>query len=300
MISKHTYSHSGERILVEFSFSPIITSGKRSGSVVTFKDIRKRKEFEEQLKNAKEEAERANNAKSEFLAVMTHEIRTPMNGILGFLEMLSMSNLSEKQNSFVRIAYDNAKHLLAIINDVLDFSRIEKGKLELESIPFCPETELKSVMSILSVKADEKKLNFTMAADNVGVIEGDPLKLKQILTNLLGNAIKFTPECGSVTLSIKTVESDESAVKLFFSVKDSGIGIPFHRQQAIFESFTQSDNSVSRKFGGSGLGFPISAALVKLMGGTITSESDENKGSTFSFSYFNFPAEQNPLAKIFL
>lgn len=274
-----------ELLPVEFFASPIKDKNITTGYVVTFNDITQRIQFEEDLKMAKNEAEQANAAKSNFLAQMSHEIRTPMNSIIGFLELLFFTDLTDQQKEYIQIVIESAKHLLQIINDILDFSKIEKGKLELENLPFSPETFFKNTHQLLSSRASEKNIKYSLKiSKNIPCTLGDPFRLKQILTNLAGNAIKFTPPNGEIETIINKISESEDSVELKFCIKDNGIGIPKEKQRIIFNSFTQTDNSVSREFGGTGLGLSISSTLVKLMGGLLELESTPKAGSSFFFT----------------
>ena len=234
----------------------------------------------EQLTLAKQEAEASNRAKSEFLANMSHEIRTPMNGIIGMTELVLDSSLSTAQREHLQVVRSSADALLRIINDVLDFSKIEAGKLTLESLAFSPQQLLNDTLAPLEVGARDKGLVLRreIAPDLPAWVLGDPDRLRQVLTNLLGNAIKFTA-AGEVTLGWRYLAGEALPHQLW--VRDTGIGIPADKQKAIFEAFTQADNSTTRHFGGSGLGLTICSTLVQLMGGQISLDSEPGKGSTF-------------------
>ena len=235
------------------------------------------------MKLAKIEAEKANQAKSDFLAQMSHEIRTPMNSILGFLEILTFTPLNSQQKDYINTVSESAKHLLNIINEILDFSKIEKGKLDLEYIPFNLVKFFDSTFKLFEAQANEKSITITREIDDTGVTIGDPFRIKQVLINLVGNAIKFTHENGTIKLTIKLCSEKNDKKKIYFEVSDNGIGIPKNRQEIIFQSFTQSHSSTSRMFGGTGLGLAICASLVKMMGSSIQLESSEGKGSRFYF-----------------
>ncbi|MEN8907990.1 MAG: PAS domain-containing protein [Clostridiales bacterium] len=249
-------------------------------------DITKRRHIEEELIKAKKLAETANRMKSRFLANMSHEIRTPMNGIIGFLDILNNTELSEIQKDYIKEVKSASETLLHLINDLLDFSKIEAGKMNFENIEFNLYDVLYDTVKLLMPKADEKKLDLNLFIDSdvPDRVFGDFSRLKQILNNLIGNAIKFTIN-GDVTIYVKAVNIDGLNYKIEFRISDTGIGIKQTDIAKLFKPFSQLDSSTTRKYGGTGLGLAISNQLVKRMGGdTIKVESQLNEGSDFYFS----------------
>lgn len=237
----------------------------------------------------------ANQAKDLFLANMSHEIRTPLNGIVGFTQLLKSTKTTEEQEEFISVIENSSDNLLAIVNDILDLSKIKADKVELENITFDPIDKFESSVESYAARASEKNVNFNIFVDPElpTTIIGDPTKISQVLVNLISNAVKFTSENGSVDVQIAKVAESEKYTSIKFSVSDSGIGISDEQQEKIFEAFSQADASTSRKFGGTGLGLAISAKLVTLMGGKLKIESEEGNGSTFFFTLSFLKFEDN-------
>jgi len=246
---------------------------------------RKAFEYRRLLESAKKMAEAANVAKSSFLANISHELRTPMNGIIGMTELALDTDLSSEQRDLLDTARNSALSLLQVVNDVLDFSKIEAHSVGLENFHFDPRKLVADAAKPFVSQAREKGLDLTyeVAQRVPGQMTGDPSRLRQILINLLGNAVKFT-EAGGVQLRVGVESIGEREVRLHFAVKDTGIGIPMEKQEVIFGAFSQADESMTRRYGGTGLGLTISARLVQLMQGNIWVESEPGKGSTFHFT----------------
>ncbi len=275
----------GTNFLAEYWSIPIFRKGQAVGAVVTFVDITERKGAEAILLRAKESAEQSNRAKSEFLANMSHEIRTPMNGILGMTELVLDTVLTVEQREHLGLVRLSAESLLSIINDVLDFSKIEAGKMELDLIPFDLRESLGETMMALGFRAHQKGLELIYEVDPEvpEALLGDPGRIRQILVNLVGNSIKYT-ETGEILVSVMQRLHDSGVTTLHFAVKDSGVGVHQEKQEKIFEAFSQADGSMTRKYGGTGLGLTICERLVEMMGGRIWLESEPGRGSTFHFT----------------
>lgn len=277
---------SGRVIDIDLSINVLKdANGKILGSVGIMQDITEQKQFQQMLLKAKLAAEEANNAKSLFLANMSHEVRTPMSTIMGMIDLTLDTQLGDEQKDNLKIAKDAADNLLSLLNDILDLSRVEAGKINLECIEFNLSNIVQSVCQGLSVLARNKdlELSWHIDADVPEFLEGDPVRVRQVLVNLINNAIKFTHQ-GKIETQVKIFYRSEQECQLLFSVADSGIGIPKDKQEMIFDVFTQADDSTTRRYGGTGLGLAISKRLVEMMGGRIWVESEASKGSTFFFT----------------
>ncbi len=240
----------------------------------------------DQTREDKLAAQDASEAKSMFLANMSHEIRTPLNGIVGFTELLKDTNLEDEQREFIDIIEKSSENLLEIINNILDLSKIESNKLEIEDIAFNPIDEFESAVEVYAVRASEKHIDLGCFIDPSleRPIKGDPTKIKEVVINLLSNAVKFTNSGGSINVDIRRVETDQpNTAKVRFQVQDSGIGVTSEQKDKIFEAFSQADTSITRKYGGTGLGLTISSRFVELMGGQLDLESESGEGTTFFF-----------------
>ena len=275
-----------KKVLLDYRINPILDhNGALTGMIGIARDTTERHNDKEALHKAKDDADTANMAKSMFLANMSHEIRTPMNGIIGMTDILMETDLSAEQVDFLQIIKLSGDNLLSIINDILDFSKVESGKISLERIDFNIEEKIDETIKLLGYQAQKKGLFLTckINPDVPTIVNGDPLRTKQILINLINNALKFTSE-GGVRCEVALSELTHSRVKVMIRVTDTGPGISEEGKTRLFQSFSQIDASVTRKFGGTGLGLTIAKRLVELMNGEIGVESEEGKGSTFWFT----------------
>jgi signal transduction histidine kinase len=309
---RHLYEHPSEtshdeialrdgRTMERLSAPVVLKTGEPRGRVWFFRDVTGQRQNRLALEAAKEAAEAASRAKSVFLANMSHEIRTPLHGVLGTLQLMETTNLSDEQRGLLTAAEQSATSLFQIIGDILDLSKVEAGRVELEHLPMALRELLSSVWSSLEAGAREKGLRLELRIDESvpAWVSGDAGRLRQVLTNLLGNAIKFTSE-GGVTLS--AAASDEPSavghVRIEFCIRDTGIGIPEQAMEKLFTPFSQADSSTTRRFGGTGLGLSIARSLVELMGGRLWVTSEDGRGSEFRFTAA-FPlvdAERRPSA----
>ena len=258
---------------------------RRTGRLIVLHETTDHKQFESELQRAKEEAETAVKTKSAFLANMSHEIRTPLNAVIGMAELLRNTPLNSEQNEIIETIYTSSDALLSIINNILDFSKIDAGKVDLEQVPFDLRDCLEASLNIIAprVNANAVKLAYYVDEQTPNAFAGDVVRLRQVLVNLLSNAAKFTEE-GKISVHVTSEQLDNGQFQLYFVVKDTGIGIPPDRIKTLFESFSQADVSTTRKYGGTGLGLAISQKLAQLMGGDIQVESEVGAGSTFLFT----------------
>ena len=291
----HLRRKGGERIWAETSARLIVQDGEVTGMLGVVRDISQRKRFEEELKCARDAAQAATHAKSVFLANMSHEVRTPMNGVIGMSHLLLDTPLRSDQREYAHTIRDSAESLLTVLNDILDFSKIEAGRLTLEAGDFELTEMVQAVTELMEVRARAKNLPVctTIAADAPRRLRGDSGRMRQVLLNLVGNAVKFT-EQGEVRVAVTCPSRTPEAVLLRFEVSDSGIGIPAEIRAKLFQPFEQADASTARRFGGTGLGLAISRQLVEMMGGEIGVDSEEGRGSTFWFTVRLTEAAQAP------
>jgi PAS domain S-box-containing protein len=269
------------------------TDGNVVGSIGILRDISKQKRVQEMLFQAKLSAEEANASKSIFLAKMSHELRTPMNAIIGMIDLTFDTKLDEEQVDNLKVAKDAAGNLLRLINDILDLSKAEAGKISIETIEISLAEIVKSVCRGMMVLAQNKNiyLNWHVDSEVPALLMGDPVRIRQIMINLINNSIKFT-HAGGVTVTVNVRSRTEKECELLFGIKDTGIGIPKDRQERIFEVFSQADEKTARRYGGTGLGLAISKKLSEMMGGRVWVESEEGKGSTFFF-IVRLPVSEN-------
>jgi PAS domain S-box-containing protein len=287
----HIVIKNGKERLISWNNSVLRdNAGNVNGSLGIGMDISERKKAEEKLNLSLEQAKAATKAKSAFLASMSHEIRTPLNGVLGMAELLSDTTLNDEQKDFVKVICSSGDSLLSILNDILDYSKIESGKMEMESISFDLYQIIEEVLDMFrSKQKNDLELIYYIDKDVPQYISSDSTRIKQLLINLIGNAFKFT-EKGDIVLNVsKKLNSDDNKQELLFSVTDTGIGIPADKIKHLFEVFSQVDSSTTRKYGGTGLGLALCQRIVKMMGGEIWVESESNTGSKFLFNIFVAP-----------
>ena len=282
----HNKAKDGGLLWVRAFISPVCDSaGKLTHFMALLKDVTLEKQLMSDVVEAKRQADKANQAKSDFLASMSHEIRTPLNAIVGMSDLIDEAALNPDQRQYLNILRNASDSLLSLINNILDISKIEAGKVELERTPFNLEDIVGRVSELTAVRARAKgvEVSCKLEADVPVFLEGDVTRLQQILINVMGNAVKFV-EKGWVALNVKKIKAEDENIELLFSVRDTGIGIPADKLSSIFEKFVQADSSTTRKYGGTGLGLPISKMLVELLGGKIWVESEPGTGTVFYFT----------------
>ena len=294
----HLHDTDSKRRTFMVNASPVFSSGGKYGGVlISLDDVTQLEAHKVELRESKENAEAANKAKSEFLANMSHEIRTPMNAILGFADVLrrGYDRSEPERQRYLNTIHSSGEHLLLLINDVLDLSKVESGNLEVERIPLAPHVLIREVTTVLGVKAQEKGISLEFDVDGVipETIQSDPTRLRQIVTNLTGNAIKFTRQ-GAVKVLLRLTSKAEGRL-VAIDVSDDGVGVPQDKLGSIFDPFVQADSSVTRSFGGTGLGLSISRRLARIMGGDIVVRSEVGKGSVFTVTI-----DPGPLAGVTL
>lgn len=290
---KSCYRKGGDIVTIDTSIA-MMPDGQRL--LLSAKDITAHKQLERELMAARDAAEQATRAKSDFLASMSHEIRTPLNGIIGLTNLALKEPLSEKQRHYLEKSQQSSKALLRVINDILDYSRIETGKLSLTLKPFRVQEVMEEVNTLFEHQAAQQGIAFSVHCPKALTLTGDAMRLTQLLSNLLGNALKFTSE-GTVSLSAELLEEDAHRATLQFSVRDSGIGIDETLQQKLFGAFVQADSSITRKYGGTGLGLAICKQLATLMGGELRVKSEKGTGSEFLFTATFDKGDVLPLEK---